>query len=108
MDADLLFDVRFLNNPFWVEELRPLSGDDKPVYDYVIEDQRTQEYISYLVSFLDYSFKEYVKEGKNHFTVGIGCTGGQHRSVSLVNYLYYHYKDQYKSYKNHRDKKERV
>ncbi|HBS91381.1 MAG TPA: RNase adapter RapZ, partial [Erysipelotrichaceae bacterium] len=53
-------------------------------------------------------FKEYVKEGKNHFTVGIGCTGGQHRSVSLVNYLYNHYKDQYKSYKNHRDKKERV
>ncbi len=108
MDADLLFDVRFLNNPFWVEELRPLSGDDKPVYDYVIEDLRTQEYLSYLVSFLDYSFKEYVKEGKNHFTVGIGCTGGQHRSVSLVNYLYNHYKDQYKSYKNHRDKKERV
>ena len=106
MDADLMIDVRFLPNPFWEVELRPYSGNDKCVYDYVIEKPQTQEFLKRLVSFTDYAFAEYVKEGKNHFTVAIGCTGGQHRSVSVANYLYDYYKGKYNSYIEHRDVKE--
>lgn len=103
LDADLLFDVRFLANPHWVEELRPYSGNDKPVYDYVMNKDETKVFIEKLEMFLDYAFEEYAKEGKNHFTVGIGCTGGQHRSVSIVNYLYEVYGKKYQVYKDHRD-----
>ncbi len=106
MDADLMIDVRFLPNPFWVVELRPYSGNDKCVYDYVIDKPQTQEFLKRLTSFTDYAFAEYVKEGKNHFTVAIGCTGGQHRSVSVANYLYDHYRNTYNSYLEHRDVKE--
>ncbi len=106
LDADLMIDVRFLPNPFWVPELRVYSGDDPQVYDYVMEKEQTREFLKRMVSFLDYAFGEYVKEGKNHFTVAIGCTGGQHRSVAVTNYLYDHYREQYHSYKQHRDEKE--
>ena len=103
LDADLLFDVRFLANPYWEEALRPLNGNDEPVRAYVMESKETKRFIKKLERFLDYAFKQYVKEGKNHFTVGIGCTGGQHRSVALVNYLQEHYSDTYMCYKDHRD-----
>lgn len=103
MDADLMIDVRFLPNPYWVVELRPYTGNDKCVYDYVMEKPETQEFLKRMLAFTDYAFAEYVKEGKNHFTVAIGCTGGQHRSVSITNYLYNHYKDTYNSYCEHRD-----
>lgn len=106
LDADLMIDVRFLPNPFWEVELRPYSGDDPQVYHYVIDKPETQEFIKRLLEFLDYAFTEYVKEGKNHFTVAIGCTGGQHRSVAVTNYLYDHYKTQYNCYKEHRDKRD--
>lgn len=106
MDADLMVDVRFLPNPFWVVALRPFSGNDKEVYDYVIEKQETKEFLDRLLAFTDYAFAQYVKEGKNHFTVAIGCTGGQHRSVAITNFLYDHYKTQYNCYKEHRDEKE--
>lgn len=105
LDADLLFDVRFLPNPYWIESMRSLSGDDKEVYDYVMDSKETKEYIKKLKMFLDYSFKQYKKEGKNHLTVGIGCTGGQHRSVALVNYLFDNYRNKYQCHKGHRDKK---
>jgi len=105
MDADLMIDVRFLPNPYWVPELRVYSGDDKPVYDYVMEKPETQEFLKRLLAFTDYAFAQYVKEGKNHFTVAIGCTGGQHRSVAITNYLYEHYKEQYHAYKSHRDER---
>ncbi len=104
MDADILIDVRFLPNPYWVKELTHLSGDDQPVYDYVMDCDTTNEYMKRLESFLDYSFEQYIKEGKNHFTVGIGCTGGQHRSVAVANALYARYCKLYRCYKNHRDK----
>lgn len=104
LDADILIDVRFLPNPYWVAELRKLSGDDKAVYDYVMDNEETREYMKRLLSFLDYSFQQYIKEGKNHFTVGIGCTGGQHRSVAITNALFDIYSKQYRCYKNHRDK----
>lgn len=103
LDADLVLDVRFLSNPYWKEELRLLNGNDQPVYDYVISDSKTEEYLKYLVPFLDYSLKQYQLEGKSHFTIGIGCTGGQHRSVSIVNWLYTHYSQQYACFKEHRE-----
>ena len=106
LDADLMIDVRFLPNPYWVIELRPYSGNDEPVYKYVMEAKETQEFIERLIPFTDYMFEQYAKEGKNHFTVGIGCTGGQHRSVSIARYLFDHYKDTYKCYIEHRDIKE--
>ena len=106
MDADLMIDVRFLPNPFWVPDLRVYSGNDPQVYDYVMEKEETKEFCRRLLSFLDYAFTEYVKEGKNHFTVAIGCTGGQHRSVTITNFLYDHYRNQYRCYKQHRDEKE--
>ncbi len=106
MDADLMIDVRFLPNPFWVPELRVYSGDDENVYNYVMEKEETKEFVKRLEAFLDYAFNQYRIEGKNHFTVAIGCTGGQHRSVTLTNYLYEHYRHQYHCYKQHRDKKE--
>jgi UPF0042 nucleotide-binding protein len=106
MDADMMIDVRFLPNPFWVVKLRPYSGNDKQVYDYVMDKPETQEFIKRLLAFTDYAFEQYVKEGKNHFTVAIGCTGGQHRSVTITNFLYDHYKEKYNCYKEHRDEKE--
>lgn len=106
MDADLMIDVRFLPNPFWVVELRPFSGNDQQVYDYVMDKPETQEFIKRLLAFMDYAFEQYVKEGKNHFTVAIGCTGGQHRSVAITNFLFDHYKEKYNCYKEHRDEKE--
>lgn len=107
LDADLIFDMRFLPNPYYVDELKDLTGDDAPVYDYVMKFDKTKEMIVHLQSFLDFSFCEYEKENKNHITVGIGCTGGHHRSVSVTNWLYAHYKNQFNCYKSHRDKKVR-
>ena len=106
IDADFVADVRFLPNPFWEVELRPYSGNDACVYNYVMDKPETQEFIKRLLSFLDYVFPQYEKEGKNHFTVAIGCTGGQHRSVTITNFLYEHYRKIYNCYKEHRDQKE--
>lgn len=102
-DADLVFDVRHLVNPFWQVPMRSLSGEDQEVYDFVINDEQTGVYIEKLRDFLDYSFAQQEKEGKNHVTVAIGCTGGQHRSVSIVNWLVAHYQQQHVCYKDHRD-----
>ncbi len=102
-DADLLFDVRFLPNPFYIDELRNLTGNDKEVYDYVIEKEETQTFIKKMLDLLDYLLEEYSKEGKTHVVIGIGCTGGQHRSVSLTNYFADHYSNQYHVHRLHRD-----
>lgn len=103
MDADLVFDVRFLPNPYWIESLRLKTGNDTEVYDYVISDKETKRFISKVKPFLDYAFKQYIKEGKNHFTVAIGCTGGMHRSVSIVNWMFEEYGKKYHCFKEHRD-----
>lgn len=102
-DADLVFDVRFLDNPFYVEDLRHQTGNDQDVYDYVMSKSKTREYIRILEEYLDYSFTQYIKEGKRHLTVAVGCTGGQHRSASLINYLYNRYCTIYTCFKSHRD-----
>lgn len=105
MDADLMIDVRFLPNPFWDISLRPYNGNDDNVYHYVMDKPETKEFLVRLSSFLDYAFEQYTNEGKNHFTVAIGCTGGQHRSVAITNWLYDHYKMKYNCYKQHREEK---
>lgn len=103
MDADLVFDVRFLKNPYWDEPLRKKTGNDKEVYDYVINNELTQDFLGKLTPYLDYIFAQYVDQSKHLLTVGIGCTGGQHRSVSVANWLYTYYQDDYNVYKDHRD-----
>lgn len=104
LDADLIFDMRMLPNPYYVEELKDLTGDDAPVYDYVMKFDKTKEMLQHLMEYLDFSFEESALQNKNHLTVGIGCTGGHHRSVSVTNWLYDHYKGKYHCYKSHRDK----
>lgn len=87
IDADLIFDVRFLPNPHYVDTLRPLTGLNSEVYDYVMKWPETQEFLQHLSSFLTYMIPQFVKEGKSQVVVGIGCTGGKHRSVSIAEYL---------------------
>lgn len=102
-DADMVIDVRMLDNPFYVEKLRKKTGNDKDVKNYVLKSKVTQRFLKKLLPLLDFNFKEYGKEEKRHLTVCIGCTGGQHRSVTIANYLYAYYKDKYMCYLKHRD-----
>jgi UPF0042 nucleotide-binding protein len=87
MDADLVFDVRCLPNPHFVEELRPLTGRDKKVVAFMRRHSATQEFTSRLADFLRFSLPHYVQEGKAYLTVAIGCTGGRHRSVMMAEAL---------------------
>lgn len=102
-DADLLLDVRFLPNPFYIEELRNKTGNDKEVYDYVMEQPETKEFIEKTTQYYDYLLKKYEEEGKMQMVIGIGCTGGQHRSVTLTNYFADYYSQYYQVYRWHRD-----
>lgn len=102
-DADLLLDVRFLPNPFYIEELRECTGNDKKVYDYVMEKEETKVFVEKSIAYFDYLFEQYDNEGRMHLTVGIGCTGGQHRSVTLTNFFADHYSKQYQVNRFHRD-----
>ena len=92
-DADLLFDVRFLPNPHYVPELKPLTGRDPEVLAYVGRDGRLEELYGRLVPLLDFLLPQYVAEGKSHLTVAVGCTGGRHRSVAVVEELAARYGD---------------
>lgn len=87
MDADLVFDVRFLPNPFYIEALRPLTGNDAAVQNYVMGFEESNLFLHKLLDLLNFLIPQYVKEGKSQLTVGIGCTGGKHRSVTLTNKL---------------------
>lgn len=87
-DADLVFDVRFLPNPFYIDELKYLTGNDKPVQDYVMGFPEAEQFIEKLTDMLLFLIPNYVKEGKYQLIIGIGCTGGKHRSVTLANELY--------------------
>ncbi len=103
-DADLVFDVRFLPNPFYVEELKPLTGNDPEVYDYVMKFPNTGEFLGKLKEMLDFLIPNYIIEGKNQLVIAVGCTGGKHRSVTLTNALYKEYENsEYGCKKDHRD-----
>ncbi len=83
-DSDLLFDVRFLSNPYYVSELKEKTGEDKEVYDYVMNSQGAEEFLNKLTDMLYFLIPNYIIEGKNQLVVSIGCTGGHHRSVTLA------------------------
>lgn len=87
LDVDLVIDVRFIPNPFYEEELRPLTGCDKEVVDFVLNSAITSEFLAKYHDLLTYLLPHYIKEGKTHLVIAIGCTGGQHRSVVLANRL---------------------
>ena len=87
-DADLVFDVRFLPNPYYIDELRPMSGNDEPVRDYVMEGGKAAEFLEKLTDMVRFLIPNYIIEGKTQLVIGIGCTGGKHRSVTLANALY--------------------
>ncbi len=86
IDADLVFDVRFLPNPYYIEELNPLTGLDKRVSSYVLKWQETQTLIEKLTDLLEFMIPQYKREGKAQLVIAFGCTGGQHRSVTLAEY----------------------
>ncbi len=87
-DADLVFDVRFLPNPYYVEKLKQLTGNDKPIQDYVMGCPQAVEFMDKLEDMINFLIPNYILEGKNSLVVAIGCTGGKHRSVTLANELY--------------------
>ena len=89
VDSDLVFDVRFLPNPFYIPELKKFSGLDKEVKDYVLKYKETIEFNNKLEDMLDFLIPNYIKEGKRQLIISIGCTGGRHRSVAIAEEIYY-------------------
>lgn len=87
LDVDLVFDCRFLPNPHWIEELRPLDGRDAPVRDYVLGQPDTQAFLEELRRLFELTLPAYEREGKSYLSIGIGCTGGKHRSVAVAQSL---------------------
>lgn len=87
IDADLIFDVRFLPNPHYIDQLRPRTGMDEDVYDYVMKWSETQIFLTKLLDMLNFLIPQYNKEGKSQVVIGIGCTGGKHRSVAIAEFL---------------------
>lgn len=104
LDSDLVFDTRFLPNPFYVERLRDKTGRSKSVRDYVLESSETKKYMDALFRFIGFLMPKFVEEGKSYLTISIGCTGGKHRSVVLTDVLRDYLKsNHYKIKVNHRD-----
>jgi len=91
-NIDLLFDARFLPNPNFVPELKPLRGTDKQVADYVLKNATTRAYVKKIQEFIDFLIPHYIKEGRSYLTIGIGCTGGNHRSPAIAEKLQSHLK----------------
>ena len=86
-DVDLVFDVRFLPNPYYDLSLRPLTGNDRPIQDFVMKYQESREFLDKLYDMLEFLIPNYIREGKYNLVVGVGCTGGKHRSVTIANAL---------------------
>lgn len=103
IDADVVFDIRFLPNPFYIEELRPKTGLDQEVYDYVLKWGETNQLIEKLTDLFNFIIPQYKNEGKSQVVIAFGCTGGQHRSVTLAEYFGERFKEEYKTLITHRD-----
>lgn len=102
--ADLVFDVRFLPNPYYIPQLRPLTGLDQGVQDYVFDSPQTGEFLTRLTVLLDFLLPRYVEEGKTELVLAVGCTGGHHRSVAVAHELAQHIRALgYQTDENHRD-----
>ena len=106
IDVDLVFDVRFLPNPYYIDELKPKSGLDKEVADYVMSFDISNEFYKKLMDMFDFLIPHYIKEGKKHLTIGIGCSGGKHRSVTFAELIYKELSEveNLNVYVNHREK----
>lgn len=103
-DADMVFDLRFLPNPFYVENLRPLTGKDFQVVEYVESWPVTQEFIPKVIDLLEFLIPHFIKEGKSYLTIAFGCTGGRHRSVAVAERVLKYFREQgYEMYLKHRD-----
>lgn len=103
-DADLVFDVRFLPNPYYIEELRSKTGDDKEVRDYVMNSKISEEFYVKLLDMIHFLVPQYIDEGKQHLVIGVGCTGGRHRSVTITNLIAEDLSNKgYRVVKKHRD-----
>lgn len=87
LDSDLVFDVRFLPNPFYEPELKPLTGLDAPVYDYIMAYPQSRVFCDKLVEMVSFLVPQYIEEGKSNLVISIGCTGGKHRSVTVARFL---------------------
>ncbi|MGT2910653.1 RNase adapter RapZ [Streptococcus cameli] len=107
LDADLVFDVRFLPNPYYQVELRNLTGLDQPVFDYVMEHEESEAFYSHLIGLIDPILPGYRKEGKSLLTIAVGCTGGQHRSVAFAKRLADDLEKNWVVNRTHRDKDRR-
>ncbi|WP_028856318.1 RNase adapter RapZ [Psychrilyobacter atlanticus] len=105
IDLDMMFDTRSLQNPYYIDELRPKNGDDKVVQEYVMSGSGSEEYLKKIEEMLEFLLPHFIKEGKTHLTVGIGCSGGKHRSVTIANklYEYFNKKENIKVLLNHRE-----
>lgn len=104
MDADLVFDVRFMPNPYYIEELRHKTGLDREVYEYVFDFRQTQDYLKRVEDLLAFSLPLYAEEGKTSLVIAVGCTGGHHRSVAVAHTLAeFIHQQGYQVSENHRD-----
>jgi UPF0042 nucleotide-binding protein len=103
IDADLVFDVRFLPNPHYIEHMRPKTGLDEEVSSYVLKWNETQKFLEKLIDLLSFMLPHYKREGKRQLVIAIGCTGGQHRSVTLAEYIGRYFAKEYKTHVSHRD-----
>lgn len=103
IDADLVFDVRFLPNPHYVDQLQPLTGLNQDVRDYVFKWTETQRFLEKWLDLLSFMLPQYKKEGKSQLVIAIGCTGGQHRSVALAEHVAKYFSSQYTTHVSHRD-----
>ena len=109
VDSDLVFDVRFIPNPFYIPELKPFSGNDEPVKNYVMEQRETQTFLQKANDMFEFLIPNYQKEGKRQLIIAIGCTGGRHRSVAIANSIYETlHSNNHDVYVEHRDIKEDV
>ena len=102
-DIETVFDVRLLPNPYWVPELKELTGQDQPVIDYIFNYPETKEYLDHVVSYLTYYLKKLKDTGRRHAYIGVACSGGQHRSVAIADYLHNYFSKDYSCSVSHRD-----
>jgi len=103
IDADLVFDVRFLPNPHYIEHMRPMTGMDEEVSSYVLKWNETQKFLEKVIDLLTFMLPYYKREGKAQLVIAIGCTGGQHRSVALAEHIGHHFEEDYHTRISHRD-----
>lgn len=103
IDADMVFDVRFLPNPHYIDALRPYTGEDTPVYDYVMQWPATTEFLQRTEELIDFLIPQFTKEGKSQLVIAVGCTGGKHRSVAVSRHILEHIRERADAYLTHRD-----